>query len=158
VGIRQAVEGDEHELRSIRLRALADAPDAFASTSEREAARTTADWRRWLAPGATFFFDDADGRPVGLVAAVGDADDAGLRHLMACWVDPAARGTGVGDALVESMLSWASRDGADRARVEVYADNTTAIGLYERHGFRRTGASRAPDDRGRVAVDLERGV
>jgi len=143
-------------LRAIRLRAVTDAPDAFASTPQREADRTTTDWRRWLAPGATFFFDDLEGSPVGVVVVVIDEGDAEVRHLMACWVDPVARGTGVGDALVEAMLAWSQRDGARRAAVEVYRDNTAAIELYERHRFRRTGSSRSPDEQGRVAIHLER--
>jgi len=156
MGIRQAVPGDEDELRTIRVRALADAPGAFASTPQREAARTTADWARWLAPGATFFFDGDDGSPVGLAAAGVDADDGAVRHLMACWVEPDARGSGVGDALVEAVVTWSRRDGATRARVEVYEHNAVAMRLYERHGFRRTDTHHPADEQGRLRVELER--
>lgn len=158
MGVRQAIAGDEAELREVRLRALADAPEAFGSTSERELARSTADWQRWLAPGATFLFDaESDGAgAVGLVAVVVLADEPAVRQLMAVWVDPAARGTGAADALVQSALTWARADGAARARVEVYESNGTARRLYERHGFRPTGRVSPADEGGRIGVELER--
>jgi len=37
--VRRAQIGDEAVLRDLRLRAMLDAPDAFGSTYEREAAR-----------------------------------------------------------------------------------------------------------------------
>lgn len=44
--VRQAVDGDEGTVRLVRLRARADAPEAFGSTLEREQDRTPASWRR----------------------------------------------------------------------------------------------------------------
>jgi len=93
---------------------------------------------------------------MGLVAAGADADDGTVRHLMACWVEPDARGSGVGDALVEAMVTWSRRDAATRARVEVYQHNAAAMRLYERHGFRRTGTQHPVDEQGRLRVELER--
>jgi len=43
VTVRRAVPGDEPILRTLRLEALAEAPEAFGSTYDRELARTTAD-------------------------------------------------------------------------------------------------------------------
>ena len=73
--------GDESVLRDLRLRALADAPEAFGSTYERELARSTDDWRRWLSPGATFILEDREAAR-GLVACARDAADASVVHLM----------------------------------------------------------------------------
>ena len=70
--VRRAVIGDEPVLRPLRLQALTDSPVAFSSTYERELARTTEDWRRWRAPGATFILE-ADGEPRGLVSGSRDA-------------------------------------------------------------------------------------
>ena len=49
--VRRAVMGDEGVLRALRIEALTEAPEAFGSTLERELARTTEDWRRWMALG-----------------------------------------------------------------------------------------------------------
>jgi GNAT superfamily N-acetyltransferase len=50
-------------------------------------------------------------------------------------VDPAARGRGVGAALVQHFLSWARGCGAQQASVTAYAANSGAQRLYERHGL-----------------------
>lgn len=50
--VRRAVPGDEPVLKALRLQALTDSLEAFSSTYERELARTTEDWQRWLAPGS----------------------------------------------------------------------------------------------------------
>src|ERR1700687_1894221 len=60
--VRRAVTGHEPVLRALRLQALTDSPKAFSSTFERELARTTEDWQRWLAPGVTFILE-AGGEP-----------------------------------------------------------------------------------------------
>ena len=133
--VRALTAGEEATLRSLRLRALSDAPDQFTSTYEREAARHHEDWGRWLAPGATFVAEDDGGHPVGLVAAVPDDEERAVTHLMAMWVDPAARGTGVGDALVAAVLDWAARHARARTRLHVMAANAPACRLYERNGF-----------------------
>ena len=52
---------------------------------------------------------------------------------------PEARGQGVGAALLEAAAVTARRRGSHALRLEVRTDNAAAIGLYERHGFRRIG-------------------
>ena len=67
--VRRAVIGDEPVLRSLRLQALTDSPRSFSSTYERELARTTQDWQRWMAPGVTFILV-AEGEPRGLTCRI----------------------------------------------------------------------------------------
>ena len=136
VAMRQLGPGDEDTLRGLRLRALRDAPEHFTSTYDREAARTDAQWGRWLSPGATFVAEDTHGAAVGLVAAVRDEGEPDTVHLMALWVDPTSRGTGVGDALVAAVLGWAEAHAMARTRLHVMAANGPARDLYVRHGFR----------------------
>lgn len=154
--VRQAVPGDEPVLRRLRLEALADAPEAFTSTLAREAARTDADWRRWLAPGITLFVENA-GEAHGLVAGVRDAGDDGIVYLLAMWVDPALRGSGAADALMEAHLAWARTAGARLVRLHVIETNGRARRLYERHGFRVTGPGPRTVD-GRRELRMERQV
>jgi len=153
--VRRAAPGDEAILRSLRLEALTEAPEAFGSTYDREMARTPADWQRWLSPGVTFILEEA-GTPRGLVAAVRDADDAGIVYLMAMWVHPALRGSGAADALVTEHLAWAHAAGARLVRLDVIATNNRARRLYERHGFRLTGQQTMRDADGRVELSMER--
>jgi len=55
--------------------------------------------------------------------------------LISLWVAPAARGAGVGDALVEAVLHWSGAVGLGRVTLRVREDNTHALALYRRHGF-----------------------
>jgi ribosomal protein S18 acetylase RimI-like enzyme len=151
--VRRAVLGDEAILRTLRLEALAEASEAFGSTHDRELARTTADWQRWLAPGVTLILEDG-GTPRGLVAGMIDGEDPCVVHLMAMWVHPELRGSGAADSLVAEHLAWARTAGARLVRVDVFATNGRARRLYERHGFRRTGQETARDD-GRVELRLD---
>src|ERR1019366_4890553 len=54
VVIRETVMDDWPALRDIRLAALADAPDAFASTYASEEGLHAADWRARIASGGSF--------------------------------------------------------------------------------------------------------
>lgn len=51
-------------------------------------------------------------------------------------VDPAARGCGAGQALVDAAIALARQLGLDEVTLEVRTDNAPAIGLYTRNGFR----------------------
>lgn len=52
---------------------------------------------------------------------------------------PEARGRGVGTALLQAAAETARAHGCRALRLEVRADNTAAISLYERMGYRRIG-------------------
>jgi GNAT superfamily N-acetyltransferase len=94
-------------VRDIRLRALREAPDAFWTTADEEAATTTAEWRRRLArPDAVTFIACWDGVDIGL--AVGTTHDGHPRDaaLLSLWVAPEARGSGAGAALVGAVIDW----------------------------------------------------
>jgi GNAT superfamily N-acetyltransferase len=152
---RRAAPGDESILRSLRIQALTDAPEAFGSTLERELARTTDDWRRWLSPGATFVLD-VDGEPRGLVAAKRDEHSPGIVHLMAMWVHPDARASGAGDALVAEVIAWARAEGADVIQLLVIDSNPRAQRFYERNGFRSTGRTYLRERDHAIELQMER--
>lgn len=52
------------------------------------------------------------------------------------------RGRGVGNRLITASLDQARRAGFIRIELSVHADNSTAIGLYEKIGFIREGIQR----------------
>jgi len=155
--VRRAAPGDEPILRAVRLQALSDTPEAFGSTYDRELARTTADWQRWMSPGATFILDDAGG-PKGIVAGMRDESDAAVVHLMSMWVDPALRGSGAAEALVASLLAWAETEGARQMRLAVIQTNDRARRFYERLGFRGNGRQGVRERDGAIEVEMERAV
>ena len=145
--LRRAVPGDEPILRALRLEALSADP----------LARTTDDWRRWLAPGATFILDAPDGAN-GLAAGQLDATDPLVVHLMAMWVHPDLRGAGAADELVAAVIAWAASEDAETVCLDVFQGNTRARRFYERLGFRETGQSTVHERDGRIEVRMERPV
>ena len=88
-------------LKAVRLRSLADAPDAFGSTLADAQGLVESDWRQQLDSLATFIavFEGAD---VGLARGV--VDDADEAWLVSMWVAPEARGTGAGERLIEAVV------------------------------------------------------
>jgi GNAT superfamily N-acetyltransferase len=151
--VRRAVTGDEPELRALRLQALTDSPGAFGSTYERELARTTEDWQRWLATGVTFILE-AGGEPSGLVAGRRDPQDLSVAHLMAMWVQPKLRGTGAADLLVSSVKAWAVQVGATEVRLKIVQGNSRARRCYERAGFRATGRQSVMERTGDIEIEM----
>lgn len=122
-------------LRSIRLRALQDAPDAFGSTFEETSARPVESWSEQLRQLPTFVAV-LEQQDVGLVRGDLDKDDSCTAWLISMWVAPEARGHGVGDALIERVVNWARSAGAHRMLLDVGDENAHAIALYARMGFK----------------------
>jgi ribosomal protein S18 acetylase RimI-like enzyme len=139
----QRLEPDQAaRLRAIRLRALRDAPDAFASRYEESAARPLDEWRVQLEDLASYVAV-ASGDDVGLVRAGELREDSRAAILFSLWVAPQARGQGVGDALIETIVAWARNQGFDRLVLDVASDNARAIALYARMGFEPSGETSA---------------
>ncbi|MEV4318652.1 GNAT family N-acetyltransferase [Actinocrispum sp. NPDC049592] len=138
--------------REIRLAALTDAPQAFASTLDRETALTETEWRQRLQNSATFF-GYRDGKLLAL--AVGLPQPDGTAEIVSVWAHPSARGTGLARATIEAVLNWA----ADRPSVGLWVaeDNPGAEKLYVTLGFRRTGEQQPlPNDPARLEFRLTR--
>lgn len=86
-----------------------------------------------------------DGRAVGCVAVKRLDERTG--EIKRLYVRPAGRGRGIGSLLVERVLDEARSLGYRRVVLDTMAHMTSAIGLYERHGFRRIAAyNDAPSD------------
>jgi ribosomal protein S18 acetylase RimI-like enzyme len=138
---RQAGGGDWEVLRQLRLRALADAPGAFAGTLAEEVGYPDAVWRRRAegGPAAANFIAREGGVDVGLAAIFLEADAPGRAHLVSMWVDPCYRRRGVARALVDRAVRWAADHQGREVVLWVVDQNTAARTLYERIGFRPTG-------------------
>jgi GNAT superfamily N-acetyltransferase len=140
VVVRETVAGDWQALRDIRLEALRDAPAAFGSTYERETLRGEAHWRDRISRGGTFlaYLPDASAsEPAGLIG--GYQEDPATAELVSMYVRPRARGRGVGEALVATVIGWARNRNATQVHLWVTEANSHARALYERCGFALTG-------------------
>lgn len=148
VELRRIRADEWRELRDLRLRALQDAPGAFGSTYEQEAEDPEQEWLDWAADsaeGGSSFTVIAldDGRWIGVAMGAPHRDHPGEAGLFAMWVDPSARGAGIGLALADEVVGWARSDGFPVLRLLVTESNDAAVRLYRRCGFSDEGR-RAP--------------
>jgi ribosomal protein S18 acetylase RimI-like enzyme len=142
VEIRAVARDEWRELRDLRLRALADARDAFGSTIERERGYEEAKWHDWIDgwDGAVNRCLVAVDRDARLGMAVGSHEEGRDHiHLYAMWVDPAARRRSVGTALLGAVVDWGIARGAREIRLGVTESNPAAVAFYRRMGFEDTG-------------------
>lgn len=128
--------------RDIRLEMLQDAPDAFWFTYAEEAVFEEADWRERIEGAWLVQARDTS----GVLGSAGlgthwEPERATVATLFGMYVSPAARGRGVGEALVHAVLEEARRRGKTEVLLEVASTNEAAAALYERCGFERTGAT-----------------
>lgn len=140
---RRIRPGEGALLRTIRLRALEGAPDAFGTTLAEALAYPDDAWGRRAAEcasgdsAALFFLEDQDGI-AGMAGGAHEADDP-IPVLISMWVEPDTRGRGGGEALIKAVVSWAHAQGAARLQLWVTETNLSAIALYRRTGFTETG-------------------
>jgi GNAT superfamily N-acetyltransferase len=146
-------EDDWRVWRDVRLAALADTPEAFASSAEQEAALPENDWRA-MTRTAAIFVATVGGTSVGVVAGL-PRESAGERGLGAMWVAPSWRGRGVSAALAGAVIAWARSEGCARIGLWVAADSPRARRFYQRQGFRPTGQVRPfPADTTRIIDEM----
>jgi ribosomal protein S18 acetylase RimI-like enzyme len=137
--VREITADDWELMRDVRLSALADAPYAFGSSYAREAPFSEQTWRGRINDRSVTFLarvESANSAPAGLA---GVYVEDGAADLVSMWVRPAARGRGVGEALVAAAVSWARAHHLDTLFLWVTEGNTPARRLYERCGFTPTG-------------------
>jgi ribosomal protein S18 acetylase RimI-like enzyme len=129
------------DLKTLRIAALTDAPDAFGPLAADAEAESDAYWRERAANLAArnleIFIARRGGEGVGLVSAHLSGEAVG--SIGAMWVDPALRGVGLGRRLLERACESLIARGAKRLRLWVTDGNTRAMALYESEGFERTG-------------------
>jgi GNAT superfamily N-acetyltransferase len=119
--------------REVRLRSLADSPDAFGSTLEREQDFTEADWRARLTMPAVVV--SSGGRSVACGAVF--VERPGFAMVIAMWVDPAHRGRGLSRAVLDALVAWAREQGLT-PELGVNRSNPVARAAYLSYGFEPT--------------------
>lgn len=142
---KQLSPDDWSEWRSVRLRALADAPAAFGSTLADWIDAADDRWRSRIRDVPLNVIAVVDDEHVGQVSAT-IKDPAATIELIGMWVSPAARGTGVGDTLIGAVTAWAATQQATAVELSVKAANSPARRLYERNGFSVAGPGDTSDE------------
>ena len=111
----------------------------------------------YAAPEGRLFFAEVDGKPAGCVGvrAVGDSD--GTCEMKRLYVDPEARGKGVGRALALEAIKTARRIGYRRLLLDTLPSMRMAVKLYRELGFTEAPAYYQTPIEGTMflALDLE---
>jgi ribosomal protein S18 acetylase RimI-like enzyme len=142
VSIRPLRAEEWRVLKDLRIRALDDAPDAFGPTAAEARAEPDAYWRsgaRDLARAGGLLVLRRGDAPVGLVSALVDAGEIG--HVGAMWIDPGARGGGLGARLLDAASELLAARGSRAIELWVTEGNERASALYASRGFTPTGVS-----------------
>jgi RimJ/RimL family protein N-acetyltransferase len=157
--VRRPEDSEWEDWRDLRLRMLADTPEAFAETLAAARGHDAAEWRfrvrRSGAPGSLTVVgvEEATGRWVGTMGAYTDPVE-GL-YLVSVFVDPAHRGGDLADRLLAEVLAWArTRPGASGITLHVHERNLRAQAFYRRWGFVENGV-RVPYVLDTTAEELE---
>ncbi len=130
--VRSIWEGDWRLLREIRLRALLDSPDAFASSHDQEVRWDENAWRVFLR-GARWTLAFAPRTAIGMAGVVDGAEPSAEPHVISMWVDPGHRRTGVARLLLTSLTE--RMVGRTAILLWVMQENLAARRAYERMGF-----------------------
>lgn len=144
--IRPAGVEEWERVRDLRLRALAEAPDAFGEQLANAGSADADHWRRYVegwpdsSDHAVLVAADDDGW-WGMAVADRRRGSPDRADLYGMWVDPARRGEGIGARLVEAVVDWARDRGVATMQLGVTETNPAAMALYRRAGFALTGAS-----------------
>ena len=82
---------------------------------------------------------EREGAPVGMGRIIGDG--ALFFYVQDVLVTPELQGTGLGDAIVRSLMSWLDRAAPERAFVGLFSAEGK-VPFYERYGFEVAPAER----------------
>lgn len=146
--IHRLRQGEGARLRELRLRALSDAPYAFATSLKAAEGRSAEHWEDFAlkseaAETQVTFVVVADRTWLGMASAFLQPDEPGTAEMVQMWVEPRSRGLGLGRRLVDAVADWARKRGVTRLKASVTEGNVAAESLYAAVGFRPTGEQRA---------------
>lgn len=149
--------------KTVRLRALEEAPYAFGSTFARESQFRCSEWisraeRMNGERGAGFLAMDGE-TPCGIVGSFLDQNDPMRAHLISMWTAPEYRQQGIGRQLVQAVAQWAYSRNVRTLLLMVTGNNESAIRFYERLGFSATGRTEPyPNDPAILENEMSRAI
>jgi GNAT superfamily N-acetyltransferase len=144
ITIRRSDRGDWRALKTIRLEALADTPDAYGSTWKENSTWSDAQWKN-AASHRLYYLAYRDDAVVGMVSGGLNDGHPGTRWLYGMYVTPSDRGSGTADQLVATVCAWARGEGVNEVYLHVTLSVARARAFYARMGFRPTGESFSMD-------------
>lgn len=144
ITIRMCAPEEWATYRDLRLRSLADSPDAFGTTLAEARQHPDAFWADRVRGAAASGRDllllaIVDDVPAGLTWGVIDPSHAEVAHVYQVWVTPDYRGDGIGRRLMEAVIAWARDNSVSYVDLGVTLADSPAMRLYRRLGFQPAG-------------------
>lgn len=139
--VQELSAGDWELVRSARLEALGESPEAFVAHRDHEEWWGEWEWRRtfegakWLAVRAS--------ETIGILRSVHDPTAPNARHIESIWVAPTHRKRGVFRDMLHRLIELERENGARDLMLWVLEDNHDAQDAYKRLGFVLTGQRQA---------------
>lgn len=97
---------------------------------------------RWGGEGNDAIFLAFDGEvPCGIVGSYTETENPQRAQVISMWVDPEYRRSGVGKALIDTVMTFNRVREIRELVLMVTSVNIGAIAFYERLGFEKTGAT-----------------
>ena len=141
IAVRVLDESEWPLYRDVRVRALAESPDAFTATLADEADREDQFWRDRMTRSYRLLAERGSASQ-GIVSLGPYEQDPSAAEVFGLYVVPDARGTGVAWRLVEAAAALATQKGYPQLYYWVGTDNARAIGFAKNFGFRTTSYRR----------------
>lgn len=123
--------------RTVRLRALEEAPEAFVARYEDEASYDEEFWRDRMIRSDRIVAE-RDDEPIGLACLGRHNEDPEIGEVFGLWTAPAVRGEHVARSLVRVAAQKATQDGCRSLLFWAGSDNPSAVAFASSFGFRPT--------------------
>jgi ribosomal protein S18 acetylase RimI-like enzyme len=159
ISLKRISPNDGLLFKTVRLRALRDAPRAFGSTYAKESLLADAEWEeralRWGSDPSVCYLAMDGAEACGIAGSFLDENDPTRAHLISMWTAPTYRRKGLGNLLVNEIIAWAADKGAHTLQLMVTSKNRSAILFYERLGFVMTGRTEPyPNDADEIEYEM----
>jgi len=144
--IRRLCSSDASAYRSLRLRALAQCPQAFTSSREEDEQLPLSVSQQRLGAADRHFWGAFHGDELCGMVGLERETRAKSRHkarVVGLYVAHEQTGRGIGGALMRALIDGAREAGVELLVLTVTQGQGSALRLYERSGFRSFGLERA---------------
>lgn len=146
--LRRIRPGEWEAYRTMRLRALQLAPEAYGATFAEDDARPQADWMALAERGATaedsaMFVLDRGGALGGSALVTRNPERPGAATVFQMWLDEDLRGSGWAKQILDAAERFARDLGALVVELGVQDENPRAQRFYERCGYTPSGEDEA---------------
>jgi RimJ/RimL family protein N-acetyltransferase len=135
IEIVTATADDVDRLRTLRIAALKDTPDAFGAKYEDEVNKPISEWQDRL-KNTHWCFAVADGVDVGLLAVDrAEKDRNSDCWLSSWWIRDEFRGSGIPKLMLTWLEQLCKENSWKKIGLGVWPDNLRAIAAYKKLGF-----------------------